>query len=136
MYYNPYPYFVYSNHYPPWIMSNHSPSSPFLGYLAMPTNPTNTSPFPPVDTHKLKSSAKRIQTIMQQAQLLTDKIDGSEQFAHDLMNAAQLSNKTEVDTLIASTGITIKFETKYSPDNIRILFTESGCCRLTLILNW
>lgn len=73
---------------------------------------------------------------MQQAQLLTDKIDGSEQFAHDLMNAAQLSNKTEVDTLIASTGITIKFQTKYSPDNIRILFTESGCCGLTLILNW
>lgn len=73
---------------------------------------------------------------MQQARLLTDKIDGSEQFAHNLMNAAQLSNKTEVDKLIASTGISIKFDTKYTPDNLRVLFIENGCCGLTLILNW
>jgi len=73
---------------------------------------------------------------MQQAQLLTDKIDESEQFAHDLMNAAQLSNKTEVEKLIASTGITIKFETNYTPDGIRIIFTDSDCCKLTLNLTW
>ncbi|UZM99371.1 hypothetical protein OL548_03070 [Lysinibacillus sp. MHQ-1] len=36
---------------------------------------------------------------MQQAQLLTDKIDSSQQFAHDLKNAAQLSNKTEVEKI-------------------------------------
>lgn len=73
---------------------------------------------------------------MQQAQLLTDKIDESEQFAHDLMNAAQLSNKTEVEKLITSTGITIKFETNYTPDGFRIIFTDSDCCKLTLNLNW
>ncbi len=73
---------------------------------------------------------------MQQAQLLTDKIDDSEQFAHDLMNAAQQSNKTEVDKLIASTGVTMKFETNYTPDRIRIVFTDSDCCKLTLLLSW
>jgi len=73
---------------------------------------------------------------MQQAQLLTDKIDSSQQFAHDLKNAAQLSNKTEVEKLITSTGITTKFETNYTPDNIRIVFTDSECCKLSLVLNW
>lgn len=105
-------------------------------HLAMPTNPTNRSPFPIVNTKKLKTSANRIKVIMQQAQLLTDRIDESEQFAHDLMNAAQQSNKTEVEKLITSTGITIKFETTYTPDGFRITFTESSCCKLTLILGW
>lgn len=105
----------------------------FPRQLAM---PTTNSPFPPIDTHKLKTSAQQIQAIMQKAHLLTDKIVGSEQFAHNLMNAAQLSNKAEVDQLIASTGITIKFETKFTPDGIRIIFTEKDCCGLTMILHW
>lgn len=98
--------------------------------------PTNNSSFPPVDTHKLKTSAKSIQSIMQQSQLLISKIAESEQFAHNLMNAAQVSNKTEVDQLITSTGITIKFDTKFTPDGIQIRFTEHACCGLTIILDW
>lgn len=73
---------------------------------------------------------------MQQVQLLTDKINESEQFAHSLMDAAQKSNKSEVERLITSTGITTKFETNYTPDNIRIVFTDSECCKLTLVLSW
>jgi len=115
-------------------MANQSTTQPSR-HLAMP-DPTNRNPFPSINTVKLKTSAKRIKIIMQQAQLLTDKIDESEQFAHDLMNAAQLSNKTEVEKLITSTGVTIKFETTYTPDGIRIIFTDSGCCKLTLALSW
>lgn len=115
------------------MVSNHDTRAQFPSQLAM---PTNNSSFPPVNTHKLKLSAKSIQSIMQQSQLLTSKIAESEQFAHDLMSAAQLSNKAEVDKLIASTGITIKFETKYTPDGIQIRFTEHACCGLTLILDW
>ncbi|MBK3497048.1 hypothetical protein JFL43_19850 [Viridibacillus sp. YIM B01967] len=136
MYFSPYPYFLYSNQYPQWIMSNQSSPTQIPRHLAMPTNSIKTSPFPPVDTHKFKTSAKEIQKIMQQAHLLVDKIALSEQFAHDLINAAQLSNKTEVDKLIASTGITITFNTKYTPDSIRISLNENGCCGLTVILNW
>lgn len=136
MYYNPYPYFVYPNYYPAWVMANQSTIQHHSSHLAMPTPPMNRSPFPIVNTKKLKTSANRIKVIMQQAQLLTDKIDESEQFAHDLMNAAQQSNKTEVEKLIASAGITIKFETTYTPDGLRITFTESSCCKLTLILGW
>lgn len=73
---------------------------------------------------------------MQQAQLLTDKIENSQQFAHDLMNAAQLSNKAEVEKLISSTGITMKFETNYTPDSFRIRLIDNGCCGVILNLNW
>ncbi|MFJ8089429.1 hypothetical protein ACIQ7N_14660 [Lysinibacillus sp. NPDC095746] len=136
MYYNPYPFFVYPHYYPAWVMANQPTNQHPSSHLAMPTPPMNRSPFPIVNTKKLKTSANRIKVIMQQAQLLTDKIDESEQFAHDLMNAAQQSNKTEVEKLIASTGITVKFDTTYTPDGFRITFTESSCCKLTLILGW
>lgn len=117
-------------------MAHQQGTSQFSRHLAMPANPTNSNPFPSVNTSKLKTSAKRIKVIMRQAQLLTDKIEESEQFAHDLMDAAQLSNKTEVEKLISSTGVTMKFETNYTPDRIRIIFTDSDCCKLTLILSW
>ena len=115
------------------MMSNHTALTPLPNPLAM---PTQNNPFPSVDTHQLKNSAKSMQSLMQQSQFLTSKITESEQFAHDLMNAAQLSKKTDVEKLIASTGITIKFETKYTPDGIQIRFTEYPCCRLTLNLGW
>ncbi|HBT71677.1 MAG TPA: hypothetical protein DEB37_05215 [Lysinibacillus sp.] len=132
MYYNPYPYFVHPYHYPTSPLAQQLAVRPIPQHLAMP----NTTPFPPVDTHNLKMSATRIKAIMQQAQLLTDKIDSSQQFAHDLMNAAQLSNKTEVDKLITSTGITMKFDANYTPDNFRIRLMDNGCCGITINLSW
>jgi len=125
LYYNPYPYFIHPYQYPPQQLA--------IRPLAM---PTNNGPFPPIDTHKFKASATRIKTMIRQAQLLTDKIDSSQQFAHDLMNAAQLSNKTQVEQLISSAGITMKFETNYTPDGFQIRLIDSGCCGITLNMNW
>lgn len=101
----------------------------------MPTSP-NPNQYPPINTLKLKTSAKQIQPIMQQAQLLTEKIEGSDQFANDLKNAAQLSKQDEVQKLISSAGVTAKFEAKYTPDNIRIVLSEGGCCSIAIILYW
>lgn len=136
LYYNPYPYYAYTNQYPNW--SNANPPSPyhFPRQLAMPTSPTNPNQYPPINTLKFKTSAKQIQSIMQQAQLLTEKIEGSDQFAHDLKNAAQLSKQDEVEKLISSAGVTTKFEAKYTPDNIRIVLKEGGCCSIAVILYW
>ncbi|MEG0258382.1 MAG: hypothetical protein RR595_03270 [Lysinibacillus sp.] len=131
MYYNPYLYFVSPSHYP-MLLANHPSPSPLPRQLAMPTD----IPFPSVNTQKLKTSAQRIPAILSQIRLLTDKIASSEQFAHSLMNFAQLSNKAEVDQLITSTGITVKYETKFTPDGIQIRFIESGCCGLTMNLSW
>ncbi len=73
---------------------------------------------------------------MQQAQLLVNKIASSHQFATDLMNAAQQSNKEAVEQLIKSVGITIEFKTKYTPDGIQIILIEKNCCSLTLLFEW
>ncbi|QPQ37701.1 hypothetical protein JNUCC52_15025 [Lysinibacillus sp. JNUCC-52] len=135
MYYNPYPYYVYVHQYPNWGVANSSFPHHLPGQLAMPTSP-NPNQYPPINTLKLKTSAKQIQPIMQQAQLLTEKIEGSDQFAHDLKNAAQLSKQDEVQKLISSAGVTAKFEAKYTPDNIRIVLSEGGCCSIAIILYW
>ncbi|ATP41087.1 hypothetical protein CSE16_14065 [Solibacillus sp. R5-41] len=133
MYYNYHPYYVNAQHYPMWMAVNQPSPSPLPQHTAM---PTTNSPYPPVDTHKLKTSVKSMQSIMQQAQLLTTKIAASEQFSHDLMNAAQLSNKKEVDRLITSIGVTIQFETKFTPSGIEVRFFEIACCGLTVNLGW
>ncbi|WP_431027186.1 hypothetical protein [Lysinibacillus sp. LZ02] len=135
MYYNSYPYYVYPPHYPVWLMAQHV-ATPSQRQIAMPTNEPNRSPFPPVNIQKLETSVKQMQNIVQQVQLLLDKIAKSEQFAHELMNEAQRSNQAAVDQLIKSVGITLQFEAKYTPDGIRIVFTEKNCCSLTLILQW
>ena len=135
MYYNPYPYYVYANHYPVQSVPHYATPLP-PRYLAIVPSGTNGGSFPPVDINKFESSVKQMQKIMQQARLLIDKIANSNQFAKDLMNAAQHSNNATVEQLIKSVGITIEFKTKYTPDGIQIVLIEKGCCSLTLLLEW
>ncbi len=88
----------------------------------------------------LNISAKRFQELLKQADLLAGKIVNSKEFAHDLMEAAQLSNTKKVEELIQSTGITLKIKTHYNPTGIRIELTNSenevGCCDLLMTLYW
>ena len=135
MYYNSYPYYIYPNHYPVQSMPYYA-ALPLPRQIAMRPNGTSGSSFPPVDTNKLEASVKQMQKIMQQARLLVDKIATSDQFANNLMNAAQQSNKATVEQLIKSVGITIEFKTKYTPDGIQIILIEKDCCSLTLLLDW
>lgn len=96
--------------------------------------------FPPVNTDKLHVSAERFQALIREASLLTNKIVDDPAFAHELMNAAQLSDQDQVDQLILSTGITIRATAYFSPSGIRIEFdsTEQGesCCKLDMRLIW
>ena len=114
----------------------HYTAPPFLGHLAIVPTGENGSSFPPIDINKFEVSVKQMQKIMQQARLLIDKIAQSEQFAKDLMNAAQHSHNATVEQLIKSVGITIEFKTKYTPDGIQIILIEKDCCSLTLLLEW
>ena len=131
MYYNYHPYYANAHQYPLWMAVNQAPPLP-----KQPATPATNSPFPAVNTSKLKTSVKSMQVIMQQAQLLTTKIAASEQFSHDLMNAAQLSNKKEVDRLITSLGITVQFDTKFTPSGIEVHLFDIACCGLTVNLGW
>ncbi|QTD42037.1 hypothetical protein [Sporosarcina sp. Te-1] len=97
-------------------------------------------PFPPVDIKRFNLSARRYQEIIKQADLFTRSIVASDQFARQLMEAAQASNKSEVDRLIRSTGITVSYQLLYTPDGLRIDFanndSQSNCCHLRMVLGW
>lgn len=99
-----------------------------------------TSPFPPVSIERLNTSAHNFQKLMRQADLLISKIVTSNEFAFELMEAAQLSNQKKVEKLILSTGISLKLETNYTPTGILIDLDNSedggGCCNLLMSLKW
>lgn len=122
-----YPYIAY---YDPRWLSYHAQASP-LPYQ---------DPFPPVDTKRLHSSAKRFQKIMVEARLLIDKLVSTPAFAKELMEAAQQSNQEKVDALITSAGITIQVKAIYNPTGIQFEFDHSeggaGCCKLNMNLLW
>ena len=97
-------------------------------------------PFPPVNTDLFHSSAHKVKELTKQLGLLVGKIVNSPEFAYELMNAAQQSNKDEVDQLIKSIGITSKVKTRYNPTGIQVDFDNSelggSCCHLSVSLHW
>ncbi|MCM3638973.1 hypothetical protein M3152_14815 [Sporosarcina luteola] len=112
------------------------------GYMAMPT-PTpqgGRSPFPPVNTRKLNESAKRFKQVMNEANLFIGTLTASDDFARRLMDAAQRSDQQEVERLVRSTGVTIKYNLSYTPSGIQIDFSnsdaQSSCCTLRMALGW
>ncbi|MEK4403323.1 hypothetical protein MKZ26_02620 [Sporosarcina sp. FSL K6-6792] len=131
MYYNPYPHWAnpYSN--PLWLYNEHVQPQTVL---------SPPSPFPSINTQVLNTSALRFQDLLKQADLLASKIVNSKEFAHELMEAAQLSNTKKVDELIVSTGITLKIKTNFSPTGIRIELNNDEnpgeCCHLLMTLKW
>ena len=125
---------------------NHSRQQAFMpvhpGYTAMPPAPppNGGSPYPPVDTRKFNESAQRFKQVMNQANLFIGTITSSNDFARGFMDAAQRSDKTEVERLVRSTGVTIKYTLAYTPSGIRIDFSNSdaqnSCCTLRMALSW
>lgn len=112
------------------------------GYIAMPTPAPQQggSPFPRVDTRRFNESAKRFKEVMNQANLFIGALTASDDFSRTLMDAAQRSDQKEVERLVRSTGVTIKYNLSYTPDGIRIDFSNSdaqnGCCTLRMALSW
>lgn len=132
MHFIPYSYIAYP-YYPHWQAYNNKQLQSYPSLKLQ-------NSFPPIDTKKLHSSAENFQEIMREARLLIDKIVSTPSFASELMDAAQLSNQRKVEELIASTGVTVKIETTFSPTGIQIEFDNSelggGCCKLDIGLLW
>lgn len=104
-------------------------------------NPHMTkSPFPPVNIEKFDISAHQFQRLMEQARLFVNKIVNSSQFAYELMDAAQRSDKNKVEEMIRTTGITIAFHVQFTPTAIQIILDNStekvNCCQLLVGLKW
>ena len=134
MRYIPYPYFAYPYFHPQWLVAeNHIPTH-VNKVLSLPKS------FPPISTERLNTSALKFQEVMKQADLLVEKIVNNPGFAHELMDAAQQSNKEKVEELILSTGITIMVKTNYHPEGILIILDNSEgkdiCCDLRMSLSW
>lgn len=131
MHYNPYPHWAYPYSNPQWLYNEQLQPQAIL---------RPPSPFPAINTQVLNTSAQRFQELLKQADLLAGKIANSKEFAHELMEAAQLSNTKKVEELIVSTGITLKIKTYFSPTGIRIELNndENGgnCCNLLMTLKW
>jgi len=129
--YNPYPHWAHPYSNPRWLYNEQ-----FQPHTVL----RPPSPFPSINTQVLNTSALRFQELLKQADLLAGKIANSKEFAHELMEAAQLSNTKKVEELIVSTGITLKIKTYFSPTGIRIELNnaENGgnCCNLLMTLKW
>ena len=140
MIYYAYPYLPYPYYQTGQLVRNQHVSPPYFGQpqTEVAVNPPNS--YPPVDTRKFNASAKKYQILTKQINLFFEKVSTSEQFANDLMEAAQRSNTQKVEEMIKSVGITAKVNCKFTPTGIIIEITngETGgdCCHLRVILPW
>jgi hypothetical protein len=104
------------------------------------THETSQRPFPEVNPTKLHDSAVAFQALMKEANVILTKLEDSESFAIQLMEAAQQSNHDEVDRLIQSTGVNKNVKTTFNPDGVKMeLISQSNdleCCRLLMSLRW
>jgi len=99
-------------------------------------------PYPPVDPTILSQSVKEFQTLMQQSELLLNKLSDTE-YSTKLMETAQQGNQSEVDHLIQSIdGFYVPVQISYTPSGI-IFDMESpavsqgaNCCTLKITLKW
>lgn len=92
------------------------------------------------DATFFSESAVAFKQLITGATVILDKLAGSKDFAHNVMDAAQKNETDKVDQLIKSTGVTKAFQIKYNPDGINILLVSQveniDCCKLTMALRW
>src|SRR5699024_3581126 len=99
-------------------------------------------PYPPTDPTILSETVKEFQTLMQQSELLLNKLSDTD-YSTELMDAAQEGNQTEVDRLIQSiNALHVPVQIRYTPSGV-IFNLESpavsqgaNCCRLEITLKW
>jgi len=142
LYYYANPYYVSPYDFP--LGTRTVPYHYFPAYIQTPIQPwypcQPQRQYPDVNTQQLEESAHKFQQLIQQADLLIDKLAESKEFAYELMSAAQKSDEKKVHELIKSTGITIKIKTSFTPTGIRIILAnskvEGDCCDLLIALRW
>ncbi|UJL48221.1 hypothetical protein KFZ58_07490 [Virgibacillus sp. NKC19-16] len=98
--------------------------------------------YPPVDPVLFHQSANETKKLMNDANVVLDKLTASKEFDAKLMKAAQVSDEVEVNRLIHSLDIATEVDVSYNPDNLRLEFrsqapnTDLECCRLLIALRW
>lgn len=106
---------------------------------------SNAQPFPrfaypAVDTQIFFHSIKSFPPLMEQGSLLLKRL-GDTSFAQKIMEAAQQDNKTLVEHLIRSIGLTVPVTTQYTPSSVTFNLHSHeehhvSCCALSITLKW
>lgn len=101
-----------------------------------------TRQYPPTDPTILSESVEEFQVLMQQGELLLNRLSDTT-FSKTLMEEAQKGNQAEVDRLIHSiNGLHVPVEINYTPSgaifNLQSPAASEGaqCCTLHMTLKW
>ncbi|RPF53218.1 hypothetical protein [Aquisalibacillus elongatus] len=101
---------------------------------------TQRQNYPEVDPTQFKESAAAFQELLNDASELLGRLSESEEFAFDVMTAAQEDDLEEVKRLLESTGIHNEVEIDYNPDGITMMMQTDveglDCCHLEMDLRW
>ncbi|MEK4030423.1 MULTISPECIES: hypothetical protein [Bacillaceae] len=103
-------------------------------------HPPSLRPYPEVNPALFKQSAQSIKQLLNETNLLLNKLTDSSDFALRLMTAAQAANRQEVERLVRSAGISRKTNISFNPDSFRIELRTTAanleCCKLAIALRW
>lgn len=98
--------------------------------------------YPPADPTILSQSVEEYQVLIQQGEILLNKLSNTT-YARELMEAAQQGHQAEVDRLIQSIeGLHVPVQTEYTPSgaifNLQSPAVSEGaeCCTLNITLKW
>lgn len=116
---------------------------PFHYYHVYPLIPKYTFPhrqFLPVNPKMFMETAKKMDPLLKDAEVLMRHISSTEAFAKKLMNAAQQSNLNEVNQMIAQTGIKSKADIRFNPSGLILILSRKNdpldCCHVELRVRW
>lgn len=118
---------------------------PVNGYYSVPqpyvlARPPTPRSYPAVNTALFKQSAQSTSQLLHEITLLLNKLTADNNFARQLMTAAQAANRKEVERLVRSAGVIRKADISFTPDFFRIELTAAdanpSCCKLAVSLRW
>ncbi|MBH0229230.1 hypothetical protein [Halobacillus yeomjeoni] len=96
--------------------------------------------YPPVDPAVFVDSVTMMQRMTQDANQFLQKVKDSQDFAEQVMKAAQKNDQGTVDDLLTGAGIQSDADIHYNPDGLRVKMTGTyegvDCCYLTISLRW
>src|SRR5699024_328555 len=95
--------------------------APQVGQSGQPAGFSNgRQQYPEVDPSIFHQSDESLSSLMDDGKTLLAKLNESESFATEVMDAAQKGDKEKVKQLIESTGIQGAVKTSFNPDSITI----------------
>lgn len=107
---------------------------PYLHY------PFYARELPTVNPKKFMESSQKTLPLLSDLELCINKLAQSKTLTTNIMTAAQLSKKTEVEQLIKSTGIKNIPIIDYNPDGLTLKFDQRNippyCCYISVQLRW